>query len=191
MERKLWLFYCQVIGEAYLLKFNVDYPFGKIIFDGRSELRITNNAKVKFGENVVIRSGSLSNAIGNRCRSVLYMGGVFCVGENTGMSNVAIYCTHSIHIGSYVNIGAGTMIFDTDFHSLSWKDRLNHVDVQRRKSAPVVIGDLVFIGADSIILKGVRIGDRSIIGAGSVVSRNIPSGEMWAGNPAVFIKKVD
>ena len=48
----------------------------------------------------------------------------------------------------------------------------------------------VFIGANSMILKGVKIGDRSIIGAGSVVTKNVPSDQIWAGNPAKFIREI-
>lgn len=55
---------------------------------------------------------------------------------------------------------------------------------------PVVIKNGVFIGANSIILKGVTIGEKAIVGAGSVVTRSIPDGEIWAGNPAKFIRKI-
>jgi acetyltransferase-like isoleucine patch superfamily enzyme len=54
-------------------------------------------------------------------------------------------------------------------------------------SRPVTIGNNVFIGAHSTILKGVTIGDKAIIGAGSVVAKSVPAGEIWAGNPARFI----
>lgn len=83
------------------------------------------------------------------------------------------------------------MILDTDFHSLDWRDRADGTDIQKRKIKPVVIGDYVFIGMNSIILKGTTIGEKSVIGAGSVVSSNIPASEIWAGNPARFIKKID
>ena len=56
---------------------------------------------------------------------------------------------------------------------------------------PVVIRDGAFIGAHSIILKGVTVGEKSVVGAGSVVTRSIPDGEIWAGNPARFIRKLD
>ena len=56
--------------------------------------------------------------------------------------------------------------------------------------APVVIKDNAFIGAKVIVLKGVTIGENSIIGAGSVVTRSVPDNEIWAGNPAKFIRKV-
>lgn len=47
-----------------------------------------------------------------------------------------------------------------------------------------VIGDRVRIGVNASILPGVRVGARARIGAGAVVTRNVPSGEIWAGNPA-------
>lgn len=53
-----------------------------------------------------------------------------------------------------------------------------------------MICDNVFIGAKCIILKGVTIGENSVIGAGSVVTKNVPANQIWAGNPAKFIKNV-
>ena len=46
------------------------------------------------------------------------------------------------------------------------------------------------IGANVVILPGVIIGERAIIGAGSVVTKDIPSDEIWAGNPAVLLRKI-
>ena len=47
------------------------------------------------------------------------------------------------------------------------------------------------IGANSVILPGKVIGERAIVGAGSVVTKDIPSNEIWAGNPAVLLRKVE
>ena len=52
--------------------------------------------------------------------------------------------------------------------------RRNH-NIEKIKSSPIRIGDDVFIGGNSIILKGINIGDRSVIGAGSVVTKDVPS----------------
>ncbi len=85
-------------------------------------------------------------------------------------------------------IGSGCLITDTDAHPIDWEDRRNgKLDKVVRK--PVHIGNDVFIGARSIILKGVTIGDRSIIGAGSVVTRDVPPDSVAVGNPAIVISR--
>lgn len=112
------------------------------------------------------------------------------IGKNTGISQSAIVCTSSIVIGDNVKIGGGVRIYDTDFHSLDWHTRrCRQLDLKRKKSLPIVIGNDVFIGARSIILKGVTIGDRSIIAAGSVVTKNIPADCIAGGNPCCIIRK--
>ncbi|WP_304522377.1 DapH/DapD/GlmU-related protein [Bacteroides sp. GM023] len=59
------------------------------------------------------------------------------------------------------------------------------------KKAPVTIGKNVFIGARSIVMKGVTIGDGVVIGAGSVVTKNVPANAIVAGNPAKVIKFIE
>lgn len=53
----------------------------------------------------------------------------------------------------------------------------------------VIIRKNAYIGANTVICKSVIIGEGAIIGASSVVTRNIPPFEIWAGNPARFIRK--
>jgi len=47
------------------------------------------------------------------------------------------------------------------------------------------------IGAGSTILPGITIGQNAIIGAGSVVTHSVPAGELWLGNPARFVRKIE
>lgn len=47
------------------------------------------------------------------------------------------------------------------------------------------------IGAGSTVLCGITIGEGAMIGAGSVVTKNVPAGEVWVGNPARFLKKIE
>lgn len=67
-------------------------------------------------------------------------------------------------------------------HDASTKQFLDYT-----KIAPVTIGNNVFIGAESVVLPGVSIGDNVIIGANSTVTKDIPSGSVYAGNPANYI----
>ena len=54
---------------------------------------------------------------------------------------------------------------------------------------PIIVGDGCWIGANSLIMPGVTIGNGVVIAAGSVVTKDIPANEVWAGNPAKFIRK--
>lgn len=146
---------------------------------------------IKIGDNVNINSSLAADPIGGDTHTILYTRnkGRIIIEDGVGMSNTTIVSDSSVTIGSYTNIGGGVKIYDTDFHSLNSEVRLKgDTDI---KSKPVVIGKRVFVGGHSIILKGVSIGDDSVIGAGSVVTKDVPTGEIWAGNPARFIKKVE
>ena len=125
----------------------------------------------------------------NKCKFLIYSNAILQIGNNVGMSNTIIVATKSIIIGNNVMIGGGVTIVDTDFHSYNSKHWHSEMDEVYMIKKEVLIKDNVFIGMDSIILKGVTIGSNVIIGAGSVVSKNIPDNEIWAGNPARFIKK--
>lgn len=91
-----------------------------------------------------------------------------------------------------MTIGGNTVIYDTDFHSLDPNIRFSKTkDKVSAKWGKVSIGNQVFIGAHSTILKGVTIGDNSVIGACSVVTKNIPRNEIWGGNPAKYLAKIN
>jgi len=72
--------------------------------------------------------------------------------------------------------------------SIKYEDRILNGD-KATKSAPVCIEKGAFIGANVLILKGVTIGERSVIAAGSVVVNDVPSDEVWGGNPNRFLKR--
>ena len=103
-------------------------------------------------------------------------------------SQTLIYTAERIEIGDNVLIGGGWKIYDTDFHSLNIKNQNTPEDKNNAKKRRLIIQDNVFIGASSMILKGVTIGKNSIVGAGSVVNCNIPENQIWRGNPAVKIR---
>jgi len=166
----------------------IEYPVFPTI-EGRVLLK--NKGTMQFGESIVINSNMKSNPIGGDSKTILICneGAKIKIGNNTGISNSCIFAHNEIKIGNDVFIGGGCKIYDTDFHSLDYrKRRLNEAETEVNVK-PVEIKDNVFIGAHSIILKGITIGECSVIGAGSVVAKNIPPNEVWAGNPARFIRK--
>lgn len=123
--------------------------------------------------------------------SKLFGGGVINIGSDTGISNAAITAASRIEIGKNVMLGSGCCVYDTDFHPVKAEYRFGvKRDDRMTVSKPIVIEDGVFIGAHSIILKGTHIGKNSIIGAGSVVTGKIPANQVWAGNPARYIKDI-
>jgi acetyltransferase-like isoleucine patch superfamily enzyme len=183
----------QLIDAVYnraLLKYKKvkysSYPIihGRIIVD--------NNGSLQLGREIRFNCSVKSNMVGlfKTCTISVSPGATLEIGDNSGFSGVSIYCSQKITIGKYVKCGGNVSIWDTDFHPLDFMDRRID-DPATVRSIPVTIGDDVFIGANSIILKGVTIGDRVIIGAGSVVTKNIASDEVWAGNPARLIKRID
>ena len=149
--------------------------------------------KCVIGKKLQMNNGIKGNPIGcyQRCTIFVDRDAILEIGENLGMSQTAIVCHKHIKIGNNVMLGGGVCIYDTDFHSLDPDLRQDgETDKSHKVMKEVLIEDSVFIGAHSIVLKGVTIGKNSIVGAGSVVTKSIPPNQIWAGNPAKFIKNV-
>ena len=155
-------------------------------------VHISLKAKCMIGENFKMNSGVKysDSGVNGKCRIEVRDSAILNIGNNVGMSDVTITCHERITIGNNVLLGVGAQIRDTDNHSLNPKDRINGLDWKNKKTSPIIINDNVFIGAYSFILKGVTVGNNSIIGACSVITKNIPDNEIWAGNPARFIKSI-
>lgn len=165
----------------------------KCCLEGRIWLSVEDGAKVSVGSGCHFTGGRFVNRIGRNLASSLSAakGAELTIGDGCGISSTCIWAKESIVIGNNVNIGADCLIMDHDAHSLDFQKRHTFADdYAGTATAPIRIADDVLIGAKVIVLKGVTIGARAIVGAGSVVTRDIPADEIWAGNPAKFIKKV-
>lgn len=160
------------------------YPTARIVLQGRSENSITvgPNSHIR-GELLVFGHGG-NIEIGSWCY----------VGEQT-----RIWSAAAIKIGDRVLISHLCTIIDNLTHPINPDARhqqFRHIvekgfpEKDNLEEAPVVIEDDVLIGAHTVILRGVRIGRGAIVGAGSVVSRDIPPMQIWAGNPAKFLRIV-
>lgn len=105
--------------------------------------------------------------------------GIMCdPGDNP---NIYIQANNGIIIGHNVGFGAGTSLISANH---------NHNDHSiHDECGPIVIGNNVFVGTNSVILPGVQIGDNVVIGAGSIVAKDIPSNSIAVGNPCRVIKQ--
>jgi acetyltransferase-like isoleucine patch superfamily enzyme len=176
-------------GKILLRLNGVTYGSGLKV-NGLIKVIVTRRGKVNIGSGLRLNSGDGYNIIGRQQKCIFWVEGELTIGNGVGISSTAIICHHKISIGNNVVIGGNTVIYDTDFHALDARHRDDpRLDVLNAKWGQVQIGDSVFIGAHSTILKGTKIGDRAVVGACSVVSKEIPADETWAGNPAVFIRK--
>ena len=148
------------------------------------------NAEIKMGDNCRINSNFFSNLIGLYQRTIIVArgNGVIHLGNNVGISGSTLYARERIEIGDDCIIGANCKIFDNDFHSLDAEERKNDI-FDHLVTKPVKLGKNVFVGCNTIILKGTSIGDNCIIGAGSVVHGVYEDNCVIAGNPARVIKR--
>ena len=186
----------RVLQNYFILwRLKAKYPhvnFGQdIVFRGNPCFSFSKDTSISIGNHTRFNSSLISNMVGiyKRCSIKVGNKAFLKIGDYSGFSGVSIFCSKEIIIGQYLTCGGNVSIWDTDFHPIDYLDRrLNKLE--KINSKPIKIGDDVFIGANSIILKGVKIGDRSIIAAGSVVTKDIPVGQIWGGNPARFIKKL-
>lgn len=156
----------------------------------RGRIYIRNNGNIKISSGVKFNSGLFPNPVGGNNRIILSVDydANLTIGNNVGISNAELVVKNGITIEDDVMIGGGVKIYDSDFHPLSFEKRKKTPN--DGKSIPIIIKRGAFIGAHAIILKGVTVGQHSVVGAGSVVTKNIPDNEIWAGNPACFIRRL-
>src|SRR4051812_8281770 len=146
---------------------------------------------IRIGSHVSVYAG---------CSFSIGPNGSCTIGNFTLLNGALIMAEERIDIGSHCLISWNVGIADSDFHPLEPAQRV--IDAQalapyfkdrparpKLKTAPVKIGDNVWIGMNAVILKGVTIGDNSVVAAGSVVTKDVPANTIVAGNPAVPVKK--
>lgn len=118
---------------------------------------------------------SLGVSVGEGVRFYGVSRGMF--GSEPWMISIGDNCYITAGV-QFVTHDGGTLILRQYEPTLEW-------------TAPISLGDDVYVGTNSIILPNVHIGNRCVIGAGSVVTRDVTSNSVHAGVPARFICTVD
>ncbi len=130
--------------------------------------------RFSIGRRSVVESFScINNAVGD-----------VVIGDHTriGLHSTVI---GPVTIGSHVNLAQGITISALNHN---FADPSLPIDAQGVSTSQIVIEDDVWIGANAVVLPGVRIGCHSVVAAGAVVTRDVPSGSLVAGVPATVRK---
>lgn len=159
------------------------------LFMGIPYFRKHPTAKISIGNQCIFRSAEWSNSVGlnHRCFIDAARGAEIRIGARCGFSATIISAATTIHIGNDVLCGGNCTICDSDRHPTDMIGRRVNL---AGKSKPVIIGDDVFLGMNTVVLKGVTIGNGTIVAANSVVVNSLPSHVIAAGCPARVIKDV-
>ena len=132
--------------------------------------------KFRLGDYSVIESYTcINNAVGD-----------VIIGDHTrvGLHNTVI---GPVTIGNHVNLAQGITVTALN-HNFANSEK--KIDEQGVNTTPVTIEDDVWVGANAVLLPGVRIGTHSVIAAGAVVTKDVPPHSIVAGIPAKVIKKI-
>lgn len=166
---------------------NKNAKFGKLFdFDLQTKIQAGANTLL-VGDNVYLRSNADGYHAGMPFATTILIdkfGAECTIGDNCRINGVYIHCQKRIIIGKNSVVAAGVNIIDSNGHVSRSPNRTKGRDIP----ADIVIGDNVWIGLNSIILKGTVIGTNSVVAAGSVVKGVFPENAMIQGNPAKLIK---
>lgn len=110
---------------------------------------------------------------------ILRMGNKSSIGYGTVIS-----VAKEVVIGDNCMIAPHCIIMDSDDHPISPQKRLDYEPVDPDDVKPVKIGNNVWVGAYSVILKGVTIGDNTIVATHSVITKDLQANTIYAGFPA-------
>jgi acetyltransferase-like isoleucine patch superfamily enzyme len=158
-------------------------------FYGRPVLTRTPMSCITIGSNCAFRSDCTSNLVGVNRRCILATmreGAEIVIGEGSRFSGTVIAAAEQILVGKGVLCGANVLITDFDWHPVEPHLRHNGQALSKR----VIIGDNVWLGVNSIVLRGVKIGKNSVVAANSLVTHNVPANVIAGGNPCMVLKRL-
>jgi acetyltransferase-like isoleucine patch superfamily enzyme len=139
---------------------------------------VAGDGEVEFGNGVSLVGDVVPIEV------VCHKGARISIGDHTFINYGSSFSAHkNIKIGRHCLLGHYLTLLDSNEHGVEQSDIPT-------LSAPITIGDRVWIGSCVIILPGVSIGDHAAVGAGSVVTKSIPPNCLAVGNPARVLREL-
>ncbi|MBS9338181.1 2,3,4,5-tetrahydropyridine-2,6-dicarboxylate N-acetyltransferase [Fructobacillus sp. M2-14] len=130
--------------------------------NARIEPGTTIRDQVQIGDNAVIMMGAVIN--------------IGCEIGADSMIDMGVVMGGRAVVGKHSHIGAGAVLAGV---------------IEPASAKPVVVEDNVLVGANAVIIEGVRIGEGAVVAAGSIVTKDVAPYTVVAGNPARKVKDVD
>lgn len=170
-------------------KEGVEIGAGTII-DAGTYVQVSRGASLSVGVNCTLRSEQRGYHAGMPFPTGILVdlwGATVSLGDNTRINGAYVHAQKRIQIGKNCVIAAGVNIIDSNGHELLSANRT----VGRDDAEEIVLGDNVWVGLNSLILKGTHIGDNSVVTAGSVVKGDFPRNSLISGNQAKKVGELD
>ena len=174
-------FFCTIWCKVKMQLWDIKYGKG-CEFRGTTIFFRGLGSSITLGNCCRFNSNSRFNfrGINHHCILQAIHGGKISIGDRFGASGVSIVSNVDVTIGNDVMCGANVKIGDRNGHENRYPEW---------QPKPIQIGNNVWIGMNSIVMRGVTIGDNVVIGANSVVTKDIPSNAVAAGNPCKVIRE--
>ena len=181
LRHELWHWFKNKFYYESLLRARCTSVGKNLRCDGDIPL-IEGGGKIIIGDNVFVGNKGAWFVAPNICKEP-----VLTIGNNTSINYRTVISVESmVKIGNNCLIAEETKIFDNNSHGIDYR----HRQMTEKDVSPIIIEDDVWIGMNSIILKGVTIGRGAVVAAGSVVTKNVPAMTVVSGNPATVIKEI-
>jgi maltose O-acetyltransferase len=185
LKQKLKPLAVRLISTGWLTWYK--FRFGKRVRFGRNfltngRLVVRGKGRVTFGDNINAWAHAEKNVF------VTYNPEArIVIGDECRISGVGIQSTLRVTVGPRCMLSSA-IILDSDFHQID--PVLRHDTTVPVPSAPIHIGENVWVGGQSAIMKGVTIGENSVVAFRAVVTKDVPANTVVAGNPARVIKEL-
>jgi maltose O-acetyltransferase len=176
LGRLLWIARVLVYRRRWREAFQLA-DFGLSVGRGVT-MAIGEGGSIRIGPKLQLREGC----------EVWALGGEIVVGTNVFFNRrCSLISRNRIEIGSECLFGPNVGVYD---HDHVFEDLSRPIWEQGFRSAPIMIGSNVWIGANAVVAGGVTIGDRAVVGANSVVTSDVESRTVVAGVPARVVRRL-